>query len=101
MGKVYGYGRLALANKKEMVEQLRLIDDYCNLHGLKVDRHFFDNGISGLVLNRKELNQMIDVLQEGDVIVIRDMARLSRNMFECMMVVELIANLGVTLKIIY
>ena len=101
MSKVYGYGRLALANDEEMVEQIKVIDTYCKEHGLKVDEYFFDNGISGLELNREALNKMIDVLRGGDIVIVKDMARLSRNMFECATVVELISNIDATLKVIY
>lgn len=100
MSKVYGYGRLALANVEEMEEQIRLIDDYCQAYGLKVDKHFFDNGVSGLVLNREKLNELIDVLRGGDIIVVKDVARLSRSMFECATVIDLIDKIGATLKII-
>lgn len=100
MSKVYGYGRLALANEEEMVQQINKVNDYCKIHGLKVDKHFFDNGVSGLELNRKELNALIDILRGDDIVVIDDIARLSRNMFECMTVLSLIENIGAKLIII-
>lgn len=100
MSKVYGYGRLALANTEEMEEQIRLIDDYCQDHGLVVDRHFFDNGVSGLVLNREKLNELIDVLRCGDIVIVKNLARLSRSMMECATVIDLIDKIGATLKII-
>lgn len=100
MSKVYGYGRLALANEDDKDGQLRIIDAYCENYGLKIDQYFFDNGVSGLELNRKELNAMIDILRGGDIVVIDDIARLSRNMFECMTVQSLIENIGAKLIII-
>ena len=100
MSKVYGYGRLALANEENKDRQLRIIDTYCKGIGLKVDKYFFDNGVSGLELNRKELNALIDILRGDDIVVVDDIARLSRNMFECMMVINLIENIGAKLIII-
>lgn len=100
MSKVYGYGRLALANEEERMRQFDIIDDYCKIHDLKIDKHFFDNGVSGLELNRKELNALIDILRGDDIIVIDNIARLSRNMFECMTVIELIEKIGAKLIII-
>lgn len=101
MSKVYGYGRLALANDEEMAQQIKVIDTYCKANGLQVDEYFFDNGVSGLELNRVALNKMIDVLRGGDIVIVKDMARLSRNIFECVTVVELISNIGAILKVIY
>lgn len=100
MSKVYGYGRLALASEEEKERQLKVIDTYCDSHGLTIDKYFFDNGVSGLELNRKELNALIDVLRGGDIVVIDNMARLSRNMFECMTVLNLIESIGAKLIII-
>ena len=101
MSKIYVYGRLALANEEDKIKQLKVIDDYCESYGLKVDKYFFDNGVSGLELNRKELNALIDILRGGDIIIVDNIARISRNMFECMTTIELINNIGATLKIIY
>jgi DNA invertase Pin-like site-specific DNA recombinase len=101
MSKVYGYCRVALANEEEMAEQVRLVGDYCKDNGLTVDEYFCDNGISGLNSHRDAFNKMLYVLQDGDVVVVKDVARLSRDMKQCMSFVELMDQLGVTLKTIY
>lgn len=100
MSKVYGYGRLAFESEGEKIKQLNVVNSYCEKHGLNVDKYFFDNGVSGRELNRKELNALIDVLRGDDVIVIDNIARLSRNMFECMTVLNLIESIGAKLIII-
>jgi DNA invertase Pin-like site-specific DNA recombinase len=100
MSKVYGYGRLALANDDEMVEQLKVIDDYCKNHGLKLDYVFYDNGASGLSWHRKGLNNMFDVLESGDIIIVKDIARLSRSASQCIALIEQMDEMGVTLEII-
>ena len=100
MSKVYGYCRVAFADEEEMAKQVELVDRYCRMHGLVIDRHFCDNGASGLVLNREELNHMFDILQKGDVIVTKDIARLSRSIYECITLTELIEKMGVILLLI-
>ena len=97
MSKVYGYGRLAFANEEGKVRKLKVIDNYCSANNLKVDKYFFDNGVSGLELNRKDLNALIDVLRGDDIVVTDSFASLSRNMFECMTVLNLIESIGVKL----
>lgn len=100
MNKVYGYGRLAFASEEEKVKQSNVVNSYCEKHGLNIDKLFFDNGVSGLELNRKGLNALIDVLGVDDIVVVDSIARLSRNMFECMTVIELIEKIGAKLIII-
>ena len=100
MSKVYGYCRVAFASKKSMEEQLKLVDDYCNQNGLKVDKHFCDNGVSGLTTDREGLNALFDVLKSGDVVVVRDIARISRNTSKCINIVEKMQKHGVVLKFI-
>jgi DNA invertase Pin-like site-specific DNA recombinase len=98
MSKVYGYCRVAVACKEEITEQRALIDIYCRHHGLEVDKYFCDNGVSGLNSYRNGLNEMLYILQEGDVVVVKDVARLSRDMKQCMSFMELMEQLGVTVK---
>jgi DNA invertase Pin-like site-specific DNA recombinase len=98
MSKVYGYCRVALACKEEITEQMALIGIYCNQHGLEIDRYFCDNGVSGLNSHRDEFNKMLYVLQDGDIVVVKDIARLSRDMRQCMSFIELMEQLGVTVK---
>lgn len=100
MSKVYGYGRLAFASEEGKIQKLKKIHDYCQTINLEVDKYFFDNGVSGLELNRKDLNALIDVLRGGDIIVTDGVASLSRSMFDCMALVNLIDSIGAKLIII-
>lgn len=100
MSKVYGYGRLAFASEEEMEKRIELVDNYCKTHSLSVDKHFFDNGVSGLELNRKDLNALIDVLRGGDIVVAYNMASLSRSMFDRITLTNLIDSIGAKLIII-
>lgn len=100
MSKVYGYCRVAFEDDEELAKQCKMIQDYCEDKGLNVDEYFCDNGVSGLKYDRNELHKMFRVLQEGDIVVIKDIARLSRNMYQCMYLVEKIQEIGATLEII-
>ena len=100
MSKVYGYCRVAFADDEEMAEQVRLVGDYCRDNGITVDKYFCDNGVSGLTLDRKGLNALLEVLQDGDVVVVRDIARLSRSYSQCLAFLEQMQDLDIELKII-
>lgn len=99
MSKVYGYCRLALADREAMTEQMALIDVYCRRNDLKLERWFCDHGVSGLSLDRNGLNGLLNVLQSGDIVIVKDIARLSRNASQCMALIEQIKSIGATLKI--
>lgn len=98
--KVYGYCRTALVNDKAIAEQRILISEYGQDNGFKIDAYFCDNGVSGITLDRTNLNKMLDQLQEGDMVIIKDIARLSRNASQCMELIEHIEEVGATLTII-
>ena len=100
MSKVYGYCRVAFADKEEMTKQVELVGDYCRDNGLTVDKYFCDNGVSGLTLDRKGLNELLEVVQDGDVVVVRDVARLSRSYSQCISLLERVKDLDIELKII-
>ncbi len=100
MGKVYGYCRVALKNEEEMAQQCKMIGDYCENKGLKIDECFCDNGASGLKFDRSGLQKMFNILQEDDIVIIKDVARLSRSVHQCMYFVEHIQDVGATLEII-
>lgn len=100
MSKVYGYCRVAFADEEEMEQQIKLVGDYCSDHDLIVSKYFCDNGVSGLSLDRTGLNGLLNILQDGDVIVVRDIARLSRSHSQCLALLERIKDLDVTLTII-
>ena len=100
MGKVYGYCRVALKNDEEIAAQCKIIDDYCRDNGLKVGGYFCDNGVSGLKFDRDALNRMLQILQEGDIVIVKDIARLSREYRQCISIAESICRAGALLKII-
>ena len=100
MSKVYGYCRVALANEEDMAEQVKLVGDYCRDNGLIVNKYFCDNGVSGLTLDRKGLNGLLEVLQDGDIVVVKDIARLTRSYSQGISLLEQIKDLDVELKII-
>ena len=100
MSKVYGYCRVASANEEDMAEQVKLVGDYCKDNGLTVDKYFCDNGVSGLTLDRKGLNGLLKIVQDGDVVVVRDVARLSRSSLQCISLLEQMKDLDIELKII-
>ena len=100
MGKVYGYCRVALKSEEEMAQQRQMIEDCCKENGIEVDEFFCDNGVSGLKFERNALQRMLNVLQDGDIVITKDIARISREARQCMSIVNSIYQAGALIKFI-
>ena len=97
---IYGYCRLALSDDQEMTRQRKMIADYCETNHLEVDEYFCDNGASGSNLDRDELQKMFNKLNKGDVIVVKDVTRLTRSIFDYETLQERISNIGATIEVV-
>ena len=100
MSKVYAYCRVAFKSDEEMAQQCKMIEDCCEENGMHVDEYFCDNGVSGLRCDRMALQKMLKVLQDGDIVIVKDIARLSREMIQCMNIVNSIYQAGALIKFI-
>lgn len=99
MSKVYGYCRTALVEGNNMEVQCAVAENYCRVNGMKLEKCFCDAGVSAHNMNREGLDELLDVLEGGDVVVIKDIARLARNPKKCIMLVDKILSMGI--EIIY
>lgn len=88
--KVYGYVRSATNNEEQLRNQYDVISTYCKKNNLKPDKVVVGSG-SGLDVS-KELKAVVNDLQEGDIIVVSDMARITRDMGKCIDILEAIEN---------
>ena len=78
MGKVYAYCRVAREEKFNLEKQYKDAENYCENNGLILEKIWSDVG-SGLDQRRISLNSMLNVLQAGDIVIVKDIARLSRD----------------------
>ncbi len=58
----------------------------------------FEEKITGTKRDRQELNKMLEMLREGDIIVVTDLTRLSRSTKDLFEIVETINNKGAEIK---
>lgn len=81
----------------------------CSTQGQKLDRQtdilneygvdrIFEEKITGTKRERQELNKMLDILREGDVVIITDLTRLSRSTKDLFDIVETIEKKGASIK---
>lgn len=76
--KVYSYIRVS-TERQEFGRQQEAIKKYCQENAIIIDREFSDK-ISGKTFERKEYQEMRDLVKKDDVIVIKELDRLGRDM---------------------
>jgi len=85
-----GYKRVSTQNQK-LDRQTDLLNEY------GVER-IFEEKVTGTKINREELNRMLDMLREGDVVIVTDLTRLSRSTKDLFDIVSTIESKGAGIK---
>ncbi|AMT69063.1 recombinase family protein [Mycobacteroides abscessus] len=68
------------------------------LNGAGVERVFVDEGVSGSVSSRPELDKCLEVLREGDTLVVWRLDRLARSLRNLLELVESLSAKGIHLR---
>ena len=93
-----GYIRNSTLKQENSVEtQRKLIDDYCGLNNIVLDKIIIDEGISGggdKVSLRKGYNNIIDMINDGlvDNLIVISISRWGRNLGETYKSVKLMTD---------
>ncbi len=85
-----GYKRVSTQNQK-LDRQTDLLNEY----GVK---RIFEEKVTGTKINREELNRMLDMLREGDVVIVTDLTRLSRSTKDLFEIASAIEEKGAGIK---
>jgi DNA invertase Pin-like site-specific DNA recombinase len=99
MGKVYAYCRVAREENFNLDKQYEEAEHYCKNNGLSLEKIWSDVG-SGLDKSRISLNSMLNVLQNGDVVIVKDIARLSRDVGGYEKIIATITDKGAKVEFI-
>jgi DNA invertase Pin-like site-specific DNA recombinase len=80
---VVGYVRLSRDDDKKnyssIENQKELIQSYANNNGLKIDRFYEDDNISGYLFERPAFSEMLDRLETDiDIVIAKDLSRIGR-----------------------
>ncbi|MEY8748960.1 recombinase family protein [Alkalicoccobacillus gibsonii] len=88
----YGYARVS--KKEQNID--RQVDAFIE-YG--IDRNnIFEERFTGTKKQRPELTKLMDVLQEGDLVVFADLTRVSRSTVDLLMLVDELGKKGVDVK---
>ena len=94
--KVIGYCRVSTTIQMEkdnsIKNQTKQIRDYCKRFDLELVDVFIDEGISGLKSNRDGLNQLLDIVNKGNIdgVVVYSLSRLGRKLTNVIQWIELL-----------
>ncbi|GHV10299.1 hypothetical protein FACS1894217_15720 [Clostridia bacterium] len=88
------YTRLACADDERIEKQESELLKYAEITGYKKCVCYRDNGKSGVTLNRPELQDMLLDIESGviDTVIVKDLARLSRNRLELVELINLLTE---------
>ena len=93
MTTIYGYWRISCGTTQEEERQIRSLNDSgCEvLYGDKI------TGTSNYG-DRQELSKLLEVIKEGDLLILSELSRLGRTMTTMLVEVEKLINRGVKIK---
>ncbi|MGL5656030.1 MAG: recombinase family protein [Fusobacteriaceae bacterium] len=87
---IIGYARVSTVDQETARQEQQLSDN-------KVDKLFIEKA-SGKNTTRPILNEMLDFIREGDVVIVSDFSRLARNTSDLLKITETITSKGATFK---
>lgn len=86
----YGYARVSTKDQN-LDRQINALKEA----GVDV---IFEEKVTGTKRERPELNKMLDLLEEGDTVIVKDLTRISRSTKDLIELVELIGSKGAGFK---
>jgi len=103
---VYGYARVSTGRQASEGESLdvqrRMIEGYCHMHGLDLDRVIIEEGVSGSIqLDQRPAGaDMLAMLNDGDIVIAAKLDRCFRSALDALNVVEQLKQRGVKLHLL-
>lgn len=85
-----GYARVSCLDQQTLRQVDQLKDFGCE--------RIYEEKVSGTKRDREELNRMIDVLRDGDVVIVTELSRLSRSVKDLFEIVEKINQAGADIQ---
>ena len=98
---VVGYCRLSRDDRdnesSSITNQREIIEKYAAQHNMKVDKFYWDDGVSGYVMDRPYFNEMKRDLNKGVIgtVIVKDYSRLGRHNAKVQLFIENLINSNV------
>lgn len=80
--KVYEYSRISTENQS-LIQQQNKVNEYLTTRGWFLTMSVADEGVSGKVsYKQRKLAALLDMMEEGDVLIVSELSRLGRSMYD-------------------
>lgn len=98
--KVYLYLRVS-TNKQDIAMQRFGLEKWLEDRKLVVTDEYLDEGLSGTIpWQDRKVGVIVNDCQEGDIIIVPELSRLSRTMSECMTLLDLLTKKNVSIRVV-
>ncbi|TKX33463.1 recombinase family protein [Campylobacter taeniopygiae] len=91
---VLAYARVS-TDKQDNISQEKLIKDYCEAQNIKLDDYISVEVSSRKSLEKRRINDLYNLLKDGDTLITAELSRLGRDMFETIGLINNLINKGV------
>lgn len=92
---VYAYYRVS-TDKQDYENQKSGVVRYCEYKNLTIDKEVTEENVSGKIeFKKRKLGKLIKELQEGDLLIVSELSRLSRSMIDTFEMVKILKAKGV------
>ena len=88
---IIGYIRVS-SNKQTVQHQHYEIEQFAEYNNITVDKWIEETISSRKALNKRQLGQLLDELQDGDILIAAEISRLGRSLLEVMHILETCLN---------
>ena len=88
---IIGYIRVS-SNKQTVQHQHYEIEQFAEYNNITVDKWIEETISSRKALNKRQLGQLLDELQDGDILIAAEISRLGRSLLEVMRILETCLN---------
>lgn len=94
---IYAYYRVSTQTQAEQngIEmQKNVVEKYCNENNIQLTGEFQDLGVSGTIIDREGITELLAVLEKGDFIIVQNTSRLWREYYATAVVKKAIEQTG-------
>ena len=95
MNKTIAYVRVS-TTKQDVENQELAIHRYADEHDLKVNEWFRLEASSRKSTKERRIDELLDILQQGDTLIVSELSRLGRSLSQIVMIIDELLKMGVT-----
>lgn len=97
---VWAYYRVS-THRQDLDAQKIGVEKYVKEKSLKIEREISDDGISGMArAEKRKLGVLMNIAKEGDIVIVSEISRLSREVFEVLRIIHTFIKKGVSVHLV-